>query len=140
MTNNGQNDEANQWCFACGPLNPIGLKLKFKEENDTYITTFTAGPEHQSYDGIVHGGIISTLLDEITTRYVFCIKGVTVVTARLEVRYRQPTPIGVELKVTGKIIGQRGKMYELAGTVELPDGTLTAQAKTTAFVVEGGQS
>ncbi|MGI6091853.1 MAG: PaaI family thioesterase [Veillonellaceae bacterium] len=139
MTNNLEKDEVNQWCFACGRLNPIGLKLQFAEENDTYITRFTAGPEHQSYDGIVHGGIISTLLDEITTRYVY-IKGVTAVTARLEVRYRQPTPIGVELKVTGKITGQRGKMYELTGTIELPDGTVTAQAKTTAIVIDGGQT
>lgn len=139
MTNNLEKDEVNQWCFACGRLNPIGLKLQFTEENDTYIARFTAGPEHQSYDGIVHGGIISTLLDEITTRYVY-IKGVTVVTARLEVRFRQPTPIGVELKITGKITGQRGKMYELAGMVELPDGTVTAEAKTTAIVINGGQT
>lgn len=37
-------DENNQWCFACGPRNPIGLKLNFREENDTYLTTFTPGP------------------------------------------------------------------------------------------------
>lgn len=133
-----KNDDANQWCFACGRNNPIGLKLEFEELNDTYITRFTAGPEHQSYDGIVHGGIISTLLDEITTRYIY-VRGVKAVTARLEVRYRQPTPIGIELKVTGKITGQRGKLYELEGTVELPDGTITAQAKTVAMVVDGGK-
>lgn len=126
--------EQNQWCFACGKLNPIGLKLDFREEDNTYITNFTAGPEHQSYDGIVHGGIVSTLLDEIMARYIHA-KGVNAVTARLEVRYRHPTPIGQELTVIGRIINQRGKMYEMAGEIRLPDGTVTAQGKAVIAVV-----
>lgn len=126
--------EQNQWCFACGKLNPIGLKLDFREEDNTYITNFTAGPEYQSYDGIVHGGIVSTLLDEIMARYIHA-KGVNAVTARLEVRYRHPTPIGQELTVIGRIINQRGKMYEMAGEIRLPDGTVTAQGKAVIAVV-----
>lgn len=125
----------NQWCFACGRLNPIGLKLQFREENNTYLTSFTPGPEHQSYDGIVHGGIVSTLLDEITAGYIFA-KGMNAVTARLEVRFRQPTPIGVNLTVEGKVAAQRGKLYEMTGTVKLPDGTVTAEAKATIMVVD----
>lgn len=135
MENITENKEVNQWCFACGSDNPIGLKLKFREENDTYITNFTAGLEHQGYDGIVHGGIISTLLDEITARYIYS-KGYNAVTARLEIRYRQPTPIGVALTVTGRITNQRGKLYELAGSIKLPDGTLTAEAKTTVAIID----
>ena len=127
--------EPNQGCFACGKNNPIGLKLSFKEENDKYITTFTSRPEHQSYDGILHGGIISTLLDEIMAGYIYS-KGLTGVTARLEVRFRQPTPIGEKLTVTGSIKAQRGKMYEMAGIVELTDGTVTAEAKATILVIE----
>ncbi len=123
-------EDRNQWCFACGVKNPIGLKLKFAEEGDKYVARFTAGPEHQSYDGIVHGGIISTLLDEIMGRYPY-VKGVDTVTARLEIRYRKPTPIGEELTVTGWIVNRRGRLYEMAGTVALPDGTVTAEGKAT---------
>ncbi|WP_425058418.1 hypothetical protein SCACP_30690 [Sporomusa carbonis] len=126
-------DENNQWCFACGPRNPIGLKLNFREENDTYLTTFTPGPEHQGYDGIVHGGLVSTLLDEIMARYLYA-KGLNAVTAKLEVRFRHPTPIGRELTVSSWITGRRGKMYELAGKVTLPDGTVTAEGKATVAV------
>lgn len=125
----------NQWCFACGPNNPIGLKLKFREEDGAYITTFKAGPEHQSYDGRVHGGIVSTLLDEIMAGYIYA-KGVNGVTARLEVRFRQPTPIGEELTIIGRIKSQRSKMYEMTGLVQLPDGTVTAEGKATVVVVE----
>jgi acyl-coenzyme A thioesterase PaaI-like protein len=121
-------DESNQWCFACGPRNPIGLKLAFLEEDNTYLTTFIPGPEHQGYDGIMHGGLVSTLLDEVMARYLHA-KGLNAVTARLDVRFRQPTPIGQQLTVSGWIIGQRGKMYELAGKITLPDGTITAEGK-----------
>ncbi len=127
--------ERDQMCFACGKHNPIGLKLEFHEEQDTYRTTFTAGPEHQGYDGIVHGGIVSTLLDEVMARYLYA-KGHNAVTARLDVRFKKPTPIGEPLFITGKITGQRGNMVELNGTIELADGIVTAQAKATVAVLE----
>jgi len=129
-----ESEERNQWCFGCGRHNPIGLKLEFREQNDKYIANFVAGPEHQSYDGIVHGGIISTLLDEIMARYPY-VKGLNTVTARLEVRFRQPTPIGQELTVTGWVTNQRGKMLELAATLALADGTITAEGKATVIDV-----
>lgn len=122
-------DDINDWCFACGPRNPIGLKLKFREENDTYLSDFTPGPEHQSYNGIMHGGLISTLLDEIMARYLYA-KGLNAVTAKLEVRYRQPTPIGENLTISGWIVNKKGSMYELAGKISLPDGTVTAEGKS----------
>lgn len=127
-------DRRNTMCFVCGPDNPIGLKLKFTEENDRYTARFTAGPEHQGFDGIVHGGIVATLLDEIMARYPYA-KGQDAVTARLEVRYRQPTPVGVELTLTGWVVSQKGRMYELAGTVSLPDGTITAEGKATVMLI-----
>ncbi len=126
-------DERNEWCFGCGRLNPIGLKLVCAQEGDKYIAKFTAGPEHQSYDHVVHGGIISTLLDEITGRYLY-VQGMDAVTARLEVRYRQPTPIGRELTITGWIVGRRAHLYEMAGKIELDDGTVTAEAKAVMAV------
>src|SRR5664280_1144529 len=96
----------NDWCFACGRQNPCGLKLEFEEQADTYVTHFTGGPQHQGYDGIMHGGIISTLLDEVMARYIYA-KGMNAVTARLEVRYVKPTPIGVPLLIQGRITKQK---------------------------------
>jgi uncharacterized protein (TIGR00369 family) len=127
-------EQRNTWCFACGRDNPISLKLKFSEDGDKYVSHFTGGPQHQSYDGIVHGGIVSTLLDEIMGRYPYS-KGEDTVTARLEIRYRKPTPIGQELTVTGWIVNKKGRLYETAGTVALPDGTVTAEGKATLMVV-----
>jgi len=128
-------DSINQWCFACGKENPIGLQLTFSEKDDSYITTFIPGPQHQGYDGIMHGGLVSTILDEVMARYLYA-KGFNAVTAKLEVRFRKPTPIGQQLTVTGKIAGKRGNMYELVSTITLPDGTITAQGKATVAVLE----
>jgi len=128
-------DPMNQWCFACGTKNPIGLQLTFIEKDEHYITTFTAGPQHQGYDGIMHGGLVSTILDEVMARYLYA-KGFNAVTAKLEVRFRKPTPIGQLLTITGKIAGKRGNMYELVSEITLPDGTITAQGKATVAVLE----
>lgn len=127
-------DLRNRMCFACGPDNPIGLHLTFAEEGDRYVARFTAGPEHQGYDGIVHGGIVATLLDEIMARYPYA-KGQDTVTARLEVRYRRPTPVGQELILTGWELSHKGRVHELAGTVSLADGTVTAEGRATVMVM-----
>lgn len=128
-------DPINQWCFVCGKENPIGLQLTFIEKDESYITTFTARPEYQGYDGIMHGGLVSTILDEVMVRYLNA-KGLNAVTAKLEVRFRKPTPIGQQLTATGKITGKRGNMYELVSEITLPDGTITAQGKATVAVLE----
>lgn len=125
----------NDWCFGCGSQNPFGLKLTFEENEDTYITHFTGRPEHQGYDGIMHGGIVSTLLDEIMARYIYA-KGMNAVTGKLEVRYLKPTPIGVPLLIKGRVVRHRGPMYETEGSIELPDGTVTAVGAAKVFVTD----
>lgn len=125
----------NQWCFGCGTQNPIGLHLEFEKIQNKYSTAFTAGPEHQSYNGVVHGGIISTLLDETMARYITEL-GVKAVTARLDIRYRAATPIGERLTITGWVVSKRRNMYEMAGEIRLSDGTVTAESKGMIAVIE----
>ncbi len=129
-------EDPNQWCFACGRSNPIGLKLQFEEdvEAGVYRSRFTAGPEHQSYNGVMHGGLVSTLLDEIMGRYYYA-KGKQAVTAKLEVRFRAPTPIGQELLIEGKVVGQRGKMAEMTAQIRLADGSVTAEGKAVVAIL-----
>lgn len=125
----------HEWCFGCGKKNPIGMKLEFSEQEGRYSTTFMPRREHQGYDGIMHGGLVSTLLDEVMAGYIHQ-QGLNAVTARLEVRFRQPTPIGQLLTATAKVVSQRGNMYEVRGEIALPDGTVTAEGKATVAVVE----
>ena len=114
-------------CFVCGSDNPIGLKVTFFQDARQVWTEFTPGPQHQGYPGLTHGGIIYTLLDETIGRVAF-LHNKWVVTARMQVRYRQPVPVGQKLRVEGEIVRLRGRVLEAAGRALLPDGTVAAEA------------
>jgi len=120
---------ADQQCFACGLENPGGLRLQFHRETDTYVTRFIADAMYQGYHGVVHGGIIATLLDEIMARYVWELDGPSA-TAKLSITYRHPAPVGTAIVVRGWICTRHrgGKAVETAATASLEDGTLLAEA------------
>ena len=125
---------ADQRCFACGLENPNGLRLTFHREEDHYVTTFVADEMFQGYQGVVHGGIIATLLDEIMARYVWELDGPSA-TAKLTIVYRQPAPVGQPIVVRGWICARRrgGRVVETAATASLADGTLLAEATGLIF-------
>ncbi len=124
----------DQMCFACGLENPIGLKLTFRQEGDAYVTTFIPPRDFQGYQGILHGGIMATLLDEVMARYVWQEIAAPAATARLEVRYRRPAPVGCPIEVRAWITDRRGaRVFRTAAEARLADGTLLAEA--TALVM-----
>ncbi len=125
----------DNYCFACGLDNPYGLKLDFRIEGDRFVTETTLVREYQSYTGVAHGGIVSTLLDEAMGGYLVAL-GEKAVTGRLSVRYRHPTPIGETLKIEGKIESRRSRFVTMKATVALADGTVTAEGKADMVVVE----
>jgi uncharacterized protein (TIGR00369 family) len=118
-------------CLVCGEDNPFSLHTQFLDMEDGSIcATFTTGEAHQSYPGRVHGGIISAVLDEVIGRAVQVAEpDVFGVTMELQVKYRQPVPLGVELKVVGRITQRRGRVFEGTGELLLADGTVAAQAQ-----------
>jgi len=128
-------DERDKGCFVCGSDNPIGMKLTFTATEGRYSTTFTPGPEYQSYDGVMHGGLVSTVLDEVMGRYVYA-QGFRAVTAKLEVRFRQPTPIGQPVTATAWETGRKRQLWEMAAELRLADGTLTAEGKAIIAIVK----
>lgn len=115
-------------CFACGQDNQIGLKLKFTWEGERYTTRFTPLIEHQSYEGILHGGIMTTILDELMGR-MFFVKGEHLVTAQLEVRFRKPVLIGEELLFQAEVVEDKGRVVLVQASAFFADGTVAAQAQ-----------
>ncbi len=105
----------NDFCFACGTKNPLGLQLQFFGDGDLFCTRFTAQPQWQGFDGMLHGGMQSTILDDLMSNHLFRVEHVWAVTAELTVRFRRPVPIGSELLFTSRVVRQRGKLWELAG-------------------------
>ena len=114
-------------CFVCGRENSSGLKLEFFEVDGRVETTFTGRREHQGWPGFVHGGILFAVLDETIGRVAFTV-GAYVMSGRIEIRYRQPAPIDVPIRVVGSMIRDRGRALELQGFAQLEDGTVVAEA------------
>ena len=114
-------------CFVCGRDNPIGLHLQFYVEDGQVKTTFTPGPQHQGWPGILHGGITCTILDETIGRTCFLVD-MWAVTARFQVRYLKPIPVGQPLTAIAQIVRARSRALEARGEIRLPDGTVAAEA------------
>lgn len=119
-------------CFVCGLRNAAGLKASFYETDDNaLVATFTPGAVHQSYPGRLHGGIASTILDETIGRAVMIGSSSEVwgVTLELTVEYKKPIPLGVELRVVGRITEQNSRFFSGRGEILLPDGTVAVLAR-----------
>jgi uncharacterized protein (TIGR00369 family) len=116
-------------CLVCGLKNPFGLHTSFFElDNNELLAVFKPRGEHQSYPGRLHGGIISTILDETIGRAIMIqsegdIWGVTV---DLQIRFKKPVPLDEELRVIGRITKDSSRFFEGTGELLLQDGTVAA--------------
>jgi len=120
---------SSKMCFVCGLNNSFGLKASFYElENNQLVALFTPEEEHQGYPGRLHGGLAATILDETIGRAIMVqqdeIWGVTV---EFKVRYRAPVPLGVELRVVGRITKENRRLFEGTGEILLPDGKVAVE-------------
>jgi uncharacterized protein (TIGR00369 family) len=116
------------WCFGCGRLNPTGLQLDFDVSTDRATARYTGLQRHQGYEGALHGGVVTALLDE-TMGWAIFHQGVWGVTAKLSVTFKRPVPVGEELIVSGEVVRDRGRAIETKGTVaRASDGEVLAEA------------
>ena len=118
-------------CLVCGIENPFGLKTKFYElENKEVVGYFTGHTYLQSYPHILHGGISATILDETIGRAIMAHYGQESfgVTIELNLKYKKPVPLDVELKVVGRIVSDKGRIFEGTGELILPNGEVAVTA------------
>jgi len=116
------------YCWICGEKNPGGLQLKFdlNKDEETIQTSFISPETYQGYDGIVHGGILSALLDEAMAKLAFEL-GYNAVTAMLNVRFKSPAKVKEKLTVRGEIIQANRRLVLAKATIHREDGTLIAE-------------
>ncbi len=91
-------------CFACGTENPIGLNLQFYRLADTVCTELILQREYEGWEGVVHGGIVSTLLDEVMSWAIMYTKKVFLVTRKMDIKYVRPVLVGTPLTVAGRLV------------------------------------
>ena len=131
-------------CFICGLENPVGLHLHIYEVEPGVIETTYTAPEHfQGYPGVLHGGIVGAMLDEIAgrshmgsdpnhSRFMF--------TAKLEVKYRQNVPVGKPLRVIGRAGKSKSRSAEAwAGIYDAQTDELLAEGNVLLMNVPDGQ-
>ena len=121
------NTSTDHGCFGCGEQNPIGLRLKFHRVDGAVQAAFTQEKIHEGYAQMTHGGIVATLLDEAMSWAVID-RGHLAVTARMDVQFRRPVPIGEPLIVTARVERDRKRLVEAAGELRTQAGDLLASA------------
>ena len=99
------------YCFVCGPENPMGLKLDFAFDGKTIRTEYVPPKEHQGYMDIVHGGIVSALLDEVMVK-VAIEHGKPAVTAQMDIRLKKAVSIGTKITISAEITKETRKTLE----------------------------
>jgi acyl-coenzyme A thioesterase PaaI-like protein len=124
-------------CFACGTANPIGLNLEFYASHNKVYTEITLSHYHVGWSDIAHGGIISTILDEVMSWTILYFKRCFFVTRRLEIKYIKPVKTGVPLIASGSILtnSEDDKILNVAGELRDNQNSLLAKAKGEFIII-----
>lgn len=122
-------------CFVCGPKNPIGLNLDFFLDGQTMKAEFVPLKEHQGYMNIVHGGIISTLLDEVMVKLAIEL-GMPAVTAQMDIRLKKALKIGSKITVSAEIRSNTRRLLHAYAKAVTDDGVIIAEARGKLVKIE----
>ncbi len=121
-------------CFACGPDNEDGLRLTFEYGPNSARCVVSVAQQFSGWRDMLHGGVVATLLDEVMAHAAIA-AGVRAVTAKLEIRFRKPTPVGVPLLLEGAIDKRRGKVLDASAALKDDAGTVYAEGRSRFIAV-----
>jgi len=123
-------------CFVCGAKNERGMHLTFTWDSEARVawTNVTFNEFQQGWNGVVHGGMLSTVLDEVVVQAAGH-EGHRCVTAQLTVKFRTPAYIGRNYKLEGRVLAVNRKIIDAEGTLMAEDGTVIASAAARLFLV-----
>ena len=128
-------------CFVCGESNTAGLNLRFETDGRVVHARFTPAAEHIGFKGVVHGGILATLLDEIMVwacavqakQFAYC--------AELNVRFVRPARPGEQTLATAELVtNRRNKIFEAKAELKNLAGELLASATGKYLPIKTGDS
>jgi len=122
-------------CFGCAPKNPIGLKLEFEAVHRQCSSRFSLGPDYESYPGVIHGGIVATILDETLAQAVYHHGNGSAFTVGLRVRYGHPMETNIPHVAIGEIIRADSTLIRASGRIQRDTGELIAAAVRSFYLV-----
>lgn len=122
-------------CFACGSENPRGLQITIEQTEHGAAARIIPSSWTQGYQGLVHGGIICTLLDEIAVWAAHAV-GHYAATAEINVRFKQSMPIEKTYLLKGRIVSIKHKLALAESEITDETGQLIAQALVKLIKIE----
>jgi uncharacterized protein (TIGR00369 family) len=125
-------------CFACGKLNEHGLKLDIRPTASGVEVNFAFAERFQGWQGVVHGGLIATILDELMA-WACKTSARAAVTAEMTVRFRRPLRTGQSFRGEGRVIADRGRLLFCESRLLDPDSGTIAEATGKMMVQESSQ-
>jgi uncharacterized protein (TIGR00369 family) len=117
-------------CFGCGELNEAGLHLELHLEPGRCWAELEIPERFQGWEGVVHGGVLTTIMDEVMT-WSLIERDSWGVTARLSMDFKQPVFVGRRVRALGRVVEDRRRVVTTAGSIVDPDTGIelvTAQA------------
>jgi acyl-coenzyme A thioesterase PaaI-like protein len=127
-------------CFACGPRNPHGLGLRFSALEDQSVTAdWTVAPGFEGFEGILHGGIVATVLDEAMAKAVVR-RGWHALSVELRLRLRKHTGTGETVRIRGWVVERRKRLISAEASIAGPDGEERAHAWGSFLVLDGSEN
>jgi|WetSurMetagenome_2_1015567.scaffolds.fasta_scaffold47603_1 acyl-coenzyme A thioesterase PaaI-like protein len=121
-------------CFACAPIHEQGLHLQFESSGIQTTCRTEIAKAHQSYNGIVHGGILATLLDATMIQCMHNAFGGDPLTSKLDIRWRNNVQIETPLTVTACVTSRRGA-YGWSHATIMQNGRVCVTARGTFKLV-----
>lgn len=119
---------AQSGCVVCGQENTHGLHIRYVRERDGAITAEWRPTNHwEGFEGIVHGGIISTVLDEAMSKAVAAMN-YEALTGELRVRFRHHVAAGEDLRIRGWVVEKAKRLIAAEATLTGADGSERAHA------------
>lgn len=119
-------------CFGCGQDNESGLRLRYRRTGEGSVEAEYSVPEHfRGADGVVHGGIQATLLDEVmglAVHSMLAAEDHKIVTAELNVRYRKATPLETPLLIRASLVRVAGSNLFITGAIVDAAGDVLTEA------------
>ncbi|MBP9732813.1 MAG: PaaI family thioesterase [Candidatus Omnitrophica bacterium] len=122
------NLEDDRHCFGCGEKNPIGLRLRFTKTEEGVEAQYMPVKDHQGYRDLLHGGIMSLVLDEAMVNAVW-LAGMPAVSVEITVRLKHAAKIGEPLRIRAWIVAAQKRLVTTRAEARDASGRVVAEAE-----------
>lgn len=124
-------------CFVCGQHNPHGLRIRFALADGVCRGEFTPAPHQCGYDGVTHGGIVFSVLDDAMANWLI-LQGARAFTAKCEIRYREPLPVGTLVDIEARLTLRKRRLVQLHASARRRDTQQVVAETDASFMLDDG--